>query len=84
MYQSWLYQEEKKHQFAEDYSIFIGSFSNPAMAQKIIKGKNPDHQMSDEDFDKLSHKIKNQNKAEIQEKMSKLTRRKRKLLQQEL
>lgn len=83
MFQSWIYQQEKQHKFAEDYSLFIGSFANPAMAQKIIKKQNPDHQMSDEDFDQLSDQIKNQSQTEVQNKLSKLTRRKRKLLSQQ-
>lgn len=38
MFLSWVKDQEEKHKFAEDYSIFIGSFANPSMANNIING----------------------------------------------
>ncbi len=46
----------EKHKFAKDYSILTGSFSNLDMAQNMISAQNPDHQSSEEDFER-SHQI---------------------------
>ncbi len=57
LYESWLYKQERQQEQQESLAILIGSFSNMEMAKKMIKTKNPDHSMTDEDFEKLSEEI---------------------------
>lgn len=78
MYQSWLQDQEDKQEFAENQSIFTGSFSNPEMAKRIIKTKNPDYQTDDKDFDRISEQIVQNNRKELEKKQR---RRRRALLQ---
>ena len=51
MYVSWIEDQNQKHKFARDYSVFLGSFSNPEAARKIAKSDEPDYESSDEDFE---------------------------------
>ena len=37
MYVSWIEDQNQKHKFARDYSVFLGSFSNPQAAKQIAK-----------------------------------------------
>src|SRR5690606_34065202 len=49
MYQSWLQDQEDEFKKLKDFSTFVGSFSNPEMAQNIIKRDNPDHIATEQD-----------------------------------
>lgn len=57
LYYVWLDKEEELHKMAKNYSVLIGSFSNPEMAKKIVEKDNPYAEMADEDFDKISKEI---------------------------
>lgn len=79
---NWIQDLEDKHEFATDYSIFTGSFSNPEMARKMINSRNPTHELSDEEFEESTRKMLEQGKMlDLQEKLNKpLHRRKRKII----
>lgn len=79
MYQSWLQDQEDRQEFAENQAIFTGSFSNPDMAKRIIKSKNPDYQMDDKEFDRISKQIAKNNRKDLEKKQ----RRRRRVLQQD-
>jgi hypothetical protein len=49
MYESWCQDLEDKNEFAKSFSIFLGSFSNPEAAQKMLKKDNPDYSSTDDD-----------------------------------
>jgi hypothetical protein len=73
MYESWCRDVEEKNEFAKSYAILQGSFVNPDMARKMIKSENPDFESTDEDYEKLSRQM-------IEDNRKTLRRRKRKLL----
>lgn len=52
LYQSWIQDQEEEFNKYKDFSLFVGSFSNPEMAQTIARRDNPEYQVSDEDFNK--------------------------------
>jgi len=54
---NWLQDQAEKHEFATDYSIFLGSFSNSEAAQNMMSKRNPKFQSSDEDFDKATERV---------------------------
>ena len=35
LYENWIKDVEEKEKFAYNYSVFLGAFSNPAMAETI-------------------------------------------------
>lgn len=89
MYASWIKDEEEKHEFTKEYSTYIGSFSNPEAAKKIIEG--PTVEVSEEEAEANARRILEEAEAErdIQEKekemmeklaKSKHRRRRRKIL----
>ncbi len=82
MYLNWLRDAEEKHEFATDYSIFTGSFSNAEMAKKMINSRNPTHETSDEEFEESTRKLLEQRKVldQIKEVNKPLHRRKRKVI----
>lgn len=49
-YESFRHDLEEKHDFARNYAIFNGSFTNMEMAQRIISEENPDYESTEEDF----------------------------------
>jgi len=75
MYQSWIKDLEEKNEFARSYAILGGSFVNPDMAKQMIKHDNPDHEVSDADFEKISKEILENNEKE--NKLSYHSRRRR-------
>jgi hypothetical protein len=64
LYESWCRDLEEQNEFARSYAILQGSFTNPDLAHKMIKSENPDFETSDEDFEKVSQQIIEQNKKE--------------------
>lgn len=85
MYLSWIQDQEEKHNFATDYSIFLGSFSNPEAAQEMMSKRSPTFELSDEEFEESTRKVlesrNNDNNSENQIKNSH-RRRRRKVLSQ--
>jgi hypothetical protein len=61
MYQSWIQDQEEMHKTYKNYALFMGSFSNWEMANRVSKQDNPDHEASDEDFEKASEFVSNYN-----------------------
>lgn len=47
LYESWLYECEKEAEKLKNQAILTGSFSNPEMAQKMIRDENPDFKSTD-------------------------------------
>jgi len=47
LYESWIHDMELEAEKLRNQAIFIGSFSNPEMAQKIIKSDKPDFEATD-------------------------------------
>ncbi len=50
-YESFLADLEEQHEFARNYAILTGSFTNMEMAQRIVSEENPDYESTEEDFD---------------------------------
>ena len=73
LYESWCKDLEEENEFARSYSILQGSFANPEMASRMIKSENPDFESSDEDFERASQQMIEQNRSENQ----RLVRRRR-------
>lgn len=83
LYQSWLQDQEDEFNKYKEFSLFIGSFSNPEMAQAISKRDNPDFQVSDEDFEKSVKALEEiDNMIEVKQKVENSRRRRRKVIQQ--
>lgn len=82
MYQSWLQDQEDQNKLYKDFAVFLGSFTNWEMAQKL--SKEDDIASSDEDFEKSTENVKKiseiieQRKA--QSKDTNLHRRRRKVV----
>jgi hypothetical protein len=57
MYESWALDQEEKHKFAKDYSLFIGSFHNPDAARQIMQQENPDISLSDQEEQESMRKV---------------------------
>lgn len=57
MYNSWVQDIQEKMERSKELGLLIGSFTNYDAVRKIIKSENPDHIMTDEEFDELSEKI---------------------------
>ena len=49
-YESFCADIQENHEFARNYAILTGSFSNMEMAQKIISTDNPDYKSTEQDF----------------------------------
>lgn len=60
MYEQWCYDREEEYNLLRSQSILIGSFSNPAAAQDMLKIDNPDYSSSDEDFEQSLKMIREQ------------------------
>lgn len=75
MFESWIQDLTEKNEFAKNYSILVGSFSNYEMAQNMLgTGTVKTVNTSDEEFDKASNMLLN----DIKE--SSTPRRRRKLM----
>lgn len=72
LFHSWLQDLEEKHKFSESYAILQGAFYNPEMAKKMLKKDNPDYESTDEDFEKASRMIlEEDNKSVFKQKRKK-------------
>ena len=49
MYESWLQDDEERHKFTKDYTIFGGSFHNPEAAKQLVQEENPDMKLTNEE-----------------------------------
>ena len=56
LYEGWLHDRELEIEKMRQFGIFVGSFSNPEMAQRLIKAENPDHDTTD--LDQTSKKVR--------------------------
>lgn len=59
MYMSWIEDQNQKHKFARDYSVFLGSFSNPEAAKKMHKIDDPDYALSDDEWEESWQRVVN-------------------------
>lgn len=59
LYESWQQDLIDQNEFAKNYSIFVGSFSNPKMAQQILSSERPENNSvsSDEDFEESTNMV---------------------------
>ncbi|HVI39752.1 MAG TPA: hypothetical protein VM577_03755 [Anaerovoracaceae bacterium] len=78
LYESWSKDLEEANEFTRSYTVLGGYFSNPELARKMVKQENPDFESSDEDFDKASKKMVEDNRKELK------SRRRRKQLIKEM
>lgn len=78
MYNSWIQDNQEKMDYAREHGLLIGSFLNYEAVRSIIAADNPDHMMTDEEFDKLSNELLLDDKKEEIKEIPK-RRRKRKL-----
>jgi hypothetical protein len=76
LYEGWIHDIELETEKLRSQSIFIGSFFNPEMAQKIIKADKPDFEATDseETANKLHEQIVEQ------EQLSKKKKKKHKVI----
>jgi len=79
LYETWIFEQEEEAELRRREIIFLGSFSNPEAAQRIVKSENPDHSSSDEDFDKATEGVRNKI-IESDSKKGRKKRKKRKVL----
>lgn len=54
---SWIEDQNQKHKFARDYSVFIGSFSNPEAGKKMRDADDPEYALSDEEFEESYQRV---------------------------
>ena len=81
LYESWIEDLEEKNEFAKNYTILQGSFTNPEMAREMIKKENPEHVSSDEDFsESIRWMEESQKKSEEEDSKNKGKRRRRRIL----
>jgi hypothetical protein len=73
LYESWLHDQELEAQKLRNQAIFIGSFSNLEMAQKIIQSDNPN--ATSTDWDETSNKI---HKSIIEAEVDKTAKKRKK------
>lgn len=62
MYHHWLKDFEEQNDLFKNYSVLIGSFTDPEKARKLIKAENPDHVTTN--FEELSQQILKINRAQ--------------------
>ena len=75
MYESWCQDHEDKNEMYKAFSIFLGSFSNPEAAQKMLKKETPDYHSSDEDFEESTRMVIADREREEKEKQQNKRRR---------
>lgn len=61
----------------KDLAIFLGSFSNPEAAQKIIKRENPDIASSDEDWENTTNIVRQEILKDLEREQNENPNRKR-------
>lgn len=71
MYHSWILDQEEEQERLQNIGILIGSFTNPEAANQMQKKKNPDHTMTDEDFEKLINEIESDHQNSLTKKEKK-------------
>ena len=76
MFESWYADQEEQHEFAKNYAILGGSFTNPDAAKKMLKADNPDFESDDENYEEVSRQMIQESKAK-QKKQSLLSRRRK-------
>ena len=66
LYNSWIHKKEQEMELVRAASILTGSFSNPEMAEKMMKRDRPDYVSTDEDetLEIVRQARKQQNEAE--------------------
>lgn len=64
MYHSWLAEQQERAEFARNLGIFVGSFSNPQMADRMQKSQKVSSAESTEEYDQKSENILRQIQAE--------------------
>lgn len=79
MYEHYIQDLQEKNEHAKHYSILIGSFANPEMAQKMLGTQGTQFKTSDAEFEKLSEQIL-QMEASDASKAKQQRKRKRKLV----
>jgi len=62
LYEGWLNKEKRHHEALRHQAILIGSFTNPEMANKMVKRENPDHYSTDEEFEQSYEYVKKFNR----------------------
>lgn len=78
MFESWYTDLEEQHEFAKNYAILEGSFINPEAAKQMIKEEYHDFETNDENYEKISQMMVEQNKKEEENKVN-LIKKRRKL-----
>lgn len=64
MYQSWLQDQEEMHKTYKSYALFMGSFFNWDMANRVSKQDDPDYATSDKEYEESWEMVKNFNDNE--------------------
>lgn len=75
MYYQWEKDREEENKKLQNLGILIGSFHNPAAAQKMMKIDNPDYESDEE----LHQKTLEELKGPLPEKQEKKKKRKKKI-----
>lgn len=78
MFNSWLEDIKEEAEKDKQLGLLIGSFTNYEAVKSIISAENPDHMMSDEEFDNVSQQILTKKDNEVEP--IKKRRRRRKLI----
>jgi len=80
MYTSWIKDQEDDYNKWKDFSIFLGSFTNPEAAKKMLNTNSID--ISDEQFNENTKKLFEQENTSENNSLSlhRRVRRKRKLI----
>jgi hypothetical protein len=81
LYEGWMHKIENELETNRATAILTGSFSNPEMAQKMVKKDRPDFEVSDEEFDMATDVVRQSILEEENAKNNK-HRRKRKLIKE--
>ena len=79
LYETWIFEQEEEAELRRREIIFLGSFSNPEAARRIAKSEEPDHESSDEEFDKAAEGVR-EKILEADSNKGKKKRKKRKVL----
>ena len=79
MYESWRQDHEDRNEFQKSFSIFLGSFFNPEAAKKMMEVSSPNHESTDEDFERSLEMVK-EDKKKKEEAGNKKHRRQRRVI----
>ena len=58
LYEGWLHDRELEAEKLRQFGMFVGSFANPEMAQRMMKAENPDHATTN--LDKTTKSVRKQ------------------------